>query len=58
MTVKQVKIKLACPNCGWADIRTNRNGARFCRRCGWCGKPEEFVVKKEGRNGEVLDALG
>jgi len=26
--------KLVCPKCSSKDIRTNRNGESWCRRCG------------------------
>ena len=40
----ELRIKLECPNCGSKNIYDGKQ----CRRCGYRGEREAFVVKDKG----------
>jgi len=46
----RLPLELRCPDCESANIQARtKDGkcyARFCRRCGYTGKPEEFEVEE------------
>ena len=43
---KETALKLRCPRCGSADIRTNRDGITVCRHCGHEAPRSEFEEKE------------
>jgi len=47
------KVKLICPYCSSRQIQTRIDPpGRWCRRCGYQGKPEEFEAKEVKQKGE------
>ena len=45
--MKKAELKLRCPRCGSADVRTNRDGITVCRHCGHEAPRSEFEQKEE-----------
>ena len=49
---KETRLKLRCPRCGSADVRTNKDGTTWCRHCGHGGKGAAFEEKSEVKSAE------
>ena len=46
--MKKPELKLRCPVCGSAEIRTSKvTGISWCRRCAHSGPKAEFEEKEE-----------
>ena len=47
VSMKEPELKLRCPKCRSAEVRTNRNGTTWCRHCGYEAPRSEFEEKEE-----------